>query len=834
MARVERIRTTAFRMSPEHFGRVFVYRPGPSFGRVWGQLEEQWRRKGDTEQRRPPYRGLATALRVLSGDFVALQRRVAGDPAFIISRRKIGDDELAMAVGAWEAHALRMPEEPVTRVLDDLSCEEVDVASHVHRRPGLCPTITEGANWVWDVAIWEIAHRLAGAPLQTDDGPAILRLDSDAALLTWDRLIAPDGTDRAAAMHKIVLHLMTVPGVEEPIVSLQSSLVRLAPSWRETGGARYAWADIGSDVPILRGRVRTRRDDNGFTTFWDDRAAEVLRGASFEPLPNTEREPTLDGSLRTGYARQPRSHRIGRGVGAWFHECVAHHAQQALGPTARCLELETSRASWPTRKQVAPRLPLSFEREDHDRRLRLVVIYANSGVRKRVRDALAHVLSDDAHPGDLSDVRAFASALNDLPDGTPLSRGPVEVQFLRPPDAEKWLLNRNAEPAIEEWLSTWLPVEDQHVRAAIIETDESAARGRDKLADPKVVLRGSLARQGVVSQFITQGSAPSSAMRRRKNQSDAFTDHGASNAIGDLLRSAGFFLRPFPEFGAGEDTIVVGIYGTRFTRWTTGRRTSYLANLVAVSLGTQRAWGYIDERGWTPIDQATAWFLGTDHSLSEAQARQRVERAIGQLPLALGDRPTILLFDAAGCRRYWPCLTDKSDAEVDAWMRQNNTAVVRVRTTTSEVPRPAGAGVWDDGLQPARHTDFRPMSIMQPQGRAPTFVLSGSAVMSQGQSARKSTRFAASVRGLREDWHSLGTTELLVLEPGAWEPSELIAQVAMLCRIAPTWNRTLRWPSPLHLARAVVRDHPHGYFSDGEDAEEAEDTRQMRFDFGIF
>ena len=73
-----------------------------------------------------------------------------------------------------------------------------------------------------------------------------------------------------------------------------------------------------------------------------------------------------------------------------------------------------------------------------------------------------------------------------------------------------------------------------------------------------------------------------------------------------------------------------------------------------------------------------------------------------------------------------------------------------------------------------------------------------------------------------------------MLEPGRWEPTKLIEQVAMLCRIAPTWDRTLRWPSPLHLARAIVRDHPHRYFVDGEaEAPEAEDGKQMRFDFGL-
>lgn len=831
MAMIDVVRTTAFRLAPEHFGRVFVYRPGPRFTRAWEQTEQKRRLDG---QRWMPHGGLAIALRVLSRDFVAVQRRVAGDRVFVISRQRIASSDLAIAVGAWEQHSLNRDDEPISAVLDDIVCEEVDVFGLVQRRAGRCPTIGEGAGWVWDVAIWELAHRLAAEPLSTEMASARLRLDSDAALLTWDNLVRPADAN-AAAMHKIVLHLVTVPGVEEPVISLQSSLVRLAPSWRETGGAKFAWADIDADAPLVRGRVRTRRDPEGFKTFWDDGAAEVLRGASFLPLPSTDEEPTVDGAVRTGYARQPSSHRIGRGVGTWFHECVAQHARRAFGSGASCLELAaTSRATWPTRKTVASRPSLAFDQADPTRKLRLLVIYANSSVRRRVRDALTHVLADGAHSDDESGIASLAEKLRGLADGETLAHGPIEVRFMRPPDAEAWMLTRNSDSAIDAWLRTWLPQATAGAGAAIVETDEAAADRRDDLADPKHLIRAQLARHGVVSQFITERSAPSPAARRRRGGGDVPRDHGAYHAVGDLLRSAGFFLRPFPAFGSQPGTLVVGVYGARPTRKTTGGKASHITNVVAVSLGTHDAWGYVERTGWAPLDQATAWFLGNEQALSDSEARQRVERAIGQLPLALGSRPTIVLFDAAGCRRFWPWLTDKSDGVVDPWVKQGGAAVVRVRTTTSEVPRPAGAGGWDEGLRPARHTDFRPMTVAAAQGLSPTFVLSGSAVMSQGQSARKSTRFATSPRGLREDWHSLGTTELLVLEPGAWKPDDLVAQVAMLCRVAPTWDRTLRWPSPLHLARAVVRDHPHGYAADGDDAEETEDARQMRFDLGGF
>lgn len=836
MSVIERIRTTAFRLDAEHLGSVYVYRPGERFVRAWESLERRWKPQGElADFKRLPYRGLATALRVLSGDFVALERRVGQEHVFVISRKPISLAELRTAVSAWETRALEMFDKPVSRALEDLACEEVNVAGLVERRAGLCPTIEN--SWVWDVGIWEVAHRLCSTPMQTDGNAVQWRLDSDASLLTWDAPVqTQDG--RSAAMHKLTLHLMTIPGVEEPVLSIQAGLVRLAPAWRFTGGARYAWADLGGGAPLLRARVRNRRLENGqYRTEWDDRAAEVLQAASLDPLPSTEAEPTVMGSMRTGYSKQPRTHGIGRGVGPWFHECVAHHARQQLGAMAEPVVLSTQkvRSGW---KQLSDRVSLGFAREHSTPELRLNVVYSASETRKRVLEAVAEVLKDQAHPEDAPSLADITERLRLIDDNEALRVGPVEVCFQRPPDAHRWLLQRNEQDGILDWATTRLVSDKASAlrTAAIIETDEQASEPKkaDGLADPKQVLRGWLAERGIVTQFITQASAPTSPPRGKGDDDDEFRDHAAANAVGDLLRSSGYFLRPFPEFGCGKDTLVVGIYGARLTSRTTKREATYVVNLVAVSLGTRDAWGYAGERGWVPIDQATAWFLSTDqHEQTPERARQHVERAVAQLPARFGDSRAVLAFDAYGCRRFWPCLTDKSGVAPDPWMTRNGYAVVRVRTATSEIVRPAGAGEWNEGFSPAKHTDFRLMTLIGGQGETPTYILAGTAVMSRESSLRKSTRLVASDRDLRKDWHSLGVTELRVLSDGPWNREALLGQVALLCRVAPTWDRTLRWPSPLHLARAVVRDHPHSYFADGEEDEDVEDSRQMRFDFRL-
>lgn len=830
--KIETIRTTAFRLTDEHFGTVHVYRAGDRFTRVWGDLERSWRDRGSTNDfHRPPYRGLATALRVLSGDFVALERRAENGRAFIVSRKLISATSLKTAIGAWEARALGDPSGPVSRVVDDLHPEEIRVADLVKRRPGLCPNLAEG--WAWEVGVWEMAHRLATSPMQTDSQPIRWRLDSDAALLSWDQLLRVPHKDDAA-MHKLTLHLITVPGVEDPVLSIQASLVRLAPAWRFTGGARYAWADLSPVAPILRGKVRNKPNGNGgYATEWDDRAAEVLLGASLDPLPSLAGEPIPTGAVRTGFASQPRTNPFGRGVGTWFHECVAHHARAALGAASRPVKLSTRRG--PSEK--AARLPLGFTQPGTELQLRVAVVYAQAEQRRRVRDALIEVLSEEAHERDQPALDDLKTRLRRLGDGEDLVVGPFALRFIKPDTAEMYLLQRNAHDKIERWADGWLSSLGSGVArvAALVETDASAAddmKKKDGLADPKLVLRGYLASKGVVTQFITKESAPELKKGQDGEDEDEFREHAAANAVGDLLRSAGFFMRPFPECGCGDGTLVVGIYGARFTSKTTRASTSYVVNLVAVSLGHNNAWGFVDGKGWVPLDEATTSFLSSDQRRNrEPEAKDLVERAVDSLYGRFGDRKVILLFDAFGCRRFWPCLTDKSDGKPELWMTSNGKAVVRVRTAASEVPRPAGADDWSESLKPAKHTPFRLMELEGGEGAVPTYVLAGSAVMDREMSARKSTRFAADPRDLKKDWHALGVTELHVLDAGPFDREVLLRQIGILCRVAPTWDRTLRWPSPLHLARAVVRDHPHGYFSEGEEVGEVEDSKQMRFDF---
>lgn len=803
---IDVVRTTAFRLKDEHFGEVFAYRPGERFSAAWRALGDWWRARLGGESKYLPYGGLAVALRALSGDFVAFQRRVEGSQYLILSRKEIRLEDLSAALQAWERAALKLTDRRVSAFVHDVSVSKIAVASLVRRRPQKTPKL-EGGSWPWEVAIWEAAHRLAACPLETDASACRLRVDSDASLLTWEAPIEHE-KGRVGAIHKILPKLITIPGIEDPVLSLQSGLVRLATSWAQSRGSKYAWASLADSAPILRARVRHRpRSDGGFEAIWDDLAAEVVKALSIDPLPDVQLDPSINGILRAGFSKQPSSVGIGRGVGAWFHEMVAHHARAALGESARPLVLKSRRASWPTRDRAAPRTSEAHAADQ--RSVELIVAYANSETRRRVRDSLGRVLLDDAPDDERKALGEFVNAMSAAPDGSAVNGPLMRVRFIRPPEAERFLLKRSERDALVAWTNSWLSplrLSESSRAVMIIETDESAANGESELTDPKHVLRLELAKRGIVTQFISGSSAPNA----RATRDDDASDHAAENAVLDALRSTGFFLRPFP-IGEGIEpgTLIVGIHGTRVTRQRTGLgRTAYTVNLVAACAGTRTAYGYSKKRGWKPLHDATADFLANEVEMPQDAARVYGETAISQLRVAYGDAPKLLLFDAVGCRQFWPCLQDQSDGTPDRWMVADGSAVVRVRANEDEVLRASGNGKWGPTRSPATYTEFRPMDVLDADGKAPAFVLSGSAVMNRMISARSGTRFTCNARGLGDDWHALGTTELLVLSEGAWSADVLLDHTAILCRASPTWDRVLRWPAPLHLARAIVRNHP--------------------------
>ncbi len=796
---IKTMRTTAFRVSGSLLGSVWIYESD--------EIRAAWKKLCSDFRYWPPYSSLETALRVLTEGFVTLNRRY-GDTqrAFLISDREIPGSQLERVTRAWEVFALGRDERPLSAHVGGVKPRRIELVDLFEIGANDCFRSKIRDGWVWDAARWEIVKRLHGTKLKTDVRELRLRYHSEGHLYTWDQLLAPKAGG-AWAMHRLTPSLMTIPGVHDLVLSVESSLMRLDPKWREAWKrSRWLEVDFSPSSPLLRARAeRSRRVEQTEEARWDwrDHAVEVLRGASLNPMPSTDTEgPIPQSRIRAGFPTQERQLALGAGVGALFHECVAHHVRTTLGDAARNVELRTVKVGFPTRDTFVKQSPLS--RSSSSLHLYVFLVYADTTTKERIVKALAHVLTESGGQSESGESPAeFGERLLASPDGEVLSFGSISVQPISPPDSDQFLLGQARCGSITEWLSRWLPsneVGEDRVYAAFVET-ASLREVETHSRDLKSRLRRAFARRGIVTQFITKASKP----RRKKKE---FNDHAAANAVLDLTRSAGFFLHPFPAVEPCSGDLVVGVFCLRASR---EKQTRYMANLVAVEAGSRRSWGYEPSSGWVPLHQATSSLLASGGSRHDEDRKMRdlVRRAVEQIPLRFGGMRAVLMFDCEGARRLWPALGDTSSAELPGWMtRDGQNAVLRVRSQKGEVPRIAGQHAWSEDLVPARHTSFRALRLGQSEGRSPRYVTFGSQTMKRNTASQVQSRFAVDDEKLAEAWQALGLTEIVVFSAGPWSEDDLLNQAALLCRISPTWKRALKRPAPVHLASAVIEDYP--------------------------
>lgn len=137
----------------------------------------------------------------------------------------------------------------------------------------------------------------------------------------------------------------------------------------------------------------------------------------------------------------------------------------------------------------------------------------------------------------------------------------------------------------------------------------------------------------------------------------------------------------------------------------------------------------------------------------------------------------------------------------------------QVRTDSHEVPRVAGIGDWPNvrrGFNGPRLTNAL-YCMKDEHWPGAMFYVSSSRTMGRQGFHRDHTRFSCPEQGLRKNWHAHTMTEFWSPLPGPFRPDLLYELSSLLCRQAPTWDGTLDRPSPIHLAHAVVRDHPDRY-----------------------
>lgn len=807
---VQRLRTTSFRLPAEYFGRVFVYRAGSRFKNAWERLKARLWPEGKKYYRLPDT-SLRAALTVMSGDFVGLEawRWLRSDWA-LVSRRRIGTEDLQRAFTAWEMviSGEQAQHSEIGDSVDDLQIDEFAIAEFLGRRPGRCPS--PEVEWIWTAATWEVAHRLATESLHIDQGRTVaLRLDSEARLLTWDDLLRGGRTGSAAAMHVITPRLITIPGLEDPVIHLQSSLTRLA----STGGGwlKSAWIDQGVDVPVLHASICRRQVDGDWRSFWDDDAPEVLRRCKLRPLPEPDDSLLAKyDAIRGGQSSAPPGFPIGTGTGQMFHEAVALHARRCL-PDACPVELVRQCDELEPRSKDA----LSVDCIDaalaalNTQGLHLTVLYGNSEARTRFARAIESKLQ---LPKDYFD---------DVEDGVEREFGRVRIVFRSPPDAVARLMGEVSREGLPAWAVSALgnrPVQGRMIRAALIETgDPDDLRQTDR--DPKHIIRRTLAAEGIVCQFMsTRDTEGEGSNANEYEELDEPQDHAAENAVMDILRSAGIFPDPFTTARVESGTWLVGVYVVKRrqdkkTGYYPKKHEGYVVSLVAVKAGGHEAQGYVCGQGWRPHHEATAKFLANAQNMTELAARQAVESALEQLAARNPGVKLAIFMDAARCRTMWKGLTDTvSDTALPPVVNTGRAGIVRVRSIEKEVPRVGGAGQWPATLTAGPGKPRTTNGLFRIDGDdwpGAMFYASTSQTMSRQGRHRDGTRFTT--RGLARNWHALTMTEFWSPHPGPFAADALYELASVLCRQAPTWCATLERPSPLHLARAVVLDHPDRY-----------------------
>lgn len=801
------LRTTSFRVAPKALGKVCAYKAGARFMAAWQRLDDA---RNDKWQLR--YASLAISLRVMSADFVRINVRPKpeSDPFFIVSRKPLALNSLREAMMAWEA--VVSPQTGgrlLADAVDDLRSEDVPLSNCIRTRKGQCPVVPP---WIFDAGKWEISYRLASKSFQIDDGTLNLSIDTEGDLLTWDRVICGGKNQDFFAMHRITPRLITVPGVEDVVVHLDGALSRLTNKWN---GVKSAWVKRpDGDGLILAFSVRHGPAPE-YKPFWTDQSAAVLKRTWHGDFPDADE---VDLKLRKDHVRATVSRAferwpIGKGPGQVFHSYVASHAKDVLHD-CQPLEFEKAMRQLERRNQVVqgPEDVVAAAREAGRGRVpRFLCLYAMPETRRRMLTGLASIFGDEL-------------TKNGAKDGEVISAHGVEIVIRSPKGSVDTLTQPGNPDAIRSWAKAVFEQDaasGAHILGAFVETKQVEELKSSNEFDPKFILRRLFAEREIATQFLTEASAPDSGDE----------DHPARAAAFDLMRSSGVFPSPFPGPSGNVDGTIwlVGVYVVRLSnqrakQFANGRTNGgerFVVSIVAAEAGGRKAMGFSDA-GWVPLAQATTKFFVGEPLKSYAEVPTWTETALQQLLVRDHNCKVIAFMEHAGCAKFWNGLTDKGEGQLPASASNSRVAVIRTRVNPQHVPRPAGTGPWIDPALPAGRAGVMDalVTLKSASWDGARFYVSTPRLMGAMGPHRQHTRFTADPRTLRNDWHALNMTEFSCRHQGPFIPAGLYELSALLCRQAPTWDGTLNWPSPLHLAKAIVADHP-GRYLDGENDPES-------------
>jgi RNaseH domain of pPIWI_RE/pPIWI_RE module N-terminal domain len=862
----------AFPLTGLLLGDVVTYDLPAEAQRHWDDLLARYRQVTGSNGNLP-YSALATALRAATGAHVNLSPRSKDKPPrTLIASAPLSAVDVGDAIRIWEQAILGTARDAISfryaSSLADAISQVPLIVTHLAdnlTRPGGQP---HAPDWMFDVASWHAAQRIAAQPWPIDDRQVRFRVDTNGDLLVWDNDLLWSHQWRNSpqpryAAARLRLSMETLPWISDPVLAISPSVLRIA---NRLSTARNAWLEPNDPhAPLLELGLTGRSGQKDVD--WHTRLIldvwTRLRGE--QPLiPATADLSGPPGRLRPVIPIGIR-YPIGRGLGMHFMRELLVHATEVLGMPPVTVSKVAGHQFHRRPQREGGRDPELLDpytvgatiAASGTRRLRLVVLYRSSHTRRRIQNLLAHhfaapALASAQVPDNAETPLAgnavsvvFCEARELLTHGEHGQRRRLmsQVQALYPPDGIRAVALCETEYDKHDWA----------VRRFKARYD-TTVQDPDK-TDAKHVVNKLLADDGVASQFLATKPPEQSGDGPLVSAEDIAAavkdDHAGHAAVADLLRSAGLVHARLGDAlahgrqGISTPHAYVGLH-IREQKKNARRLSITLAALIPD--GSQwAAWGY----AWHPhpVTRKTGWMRyadaavahrasdlirGSRHTMWDEGIADMINIALDQLASQLHGIPYVLMVPGEGSRTIWPGLANRHlGLQADPAGRVNGklplpgpartppAAVVRV------TPMPGGIRPVPGSGSPKAPKTTNALYEHDQTGGDAVLVLSTVPRQYDGSSGRRGvgsdhSRWTATPAEQPLTWYAHTSTEFLVRTAAGGQAQRYGIATARLCDHAISWDGRTSYPAPLHLARQMDRDHPEYRRTIDLDEEEAD------------
>ena len=829
------LHTLCYPAEPAALGSVVLYPLDADFAAAWNVLASHAKAKASRDAATPTYSAVATALTAATGQPVRLfpGRDLAradtehGTCALLATTAEIDPWIMATALRVFERLTLDNPSSDLLApLIAQVGPQRRAMADFITVNPATGAVSAPG--WIYDAARWNLAARIAAAPLMIDGHlPVALRMDTDGNLIAWDLPLTrePRGEGRAAhATTWISVSIITLPGAGGLYLRLDGHISRHPGSW---SFVKNAWLDRGDPaLPILRLPVLSPYPERG-------RDLPTLPGFTAEVTEATGQHAiTLPAVLpdRPGPVRpigNPWRHPIGKGPGVRFLYQLGTHATRQLQSEPLRYAKTSISVGENIQGPIAPaRLDAAIAASGTER-LQITCLYSTDAARRRMIDALAPYAA------------AGPAILTGIPDDTLVT---LTARLTVVTHQATELLRHGTHQRHAEAVPCLTAPEGTAV-AVLAETDYDPDSPPSD--DAKPLVRQLLGDRDIVSQFLNVNWAPPRPRKRKVGdiiKEIEPADEPAIAAVRDLLRNAGVIdnrlaaatAAPGRTAALDREATLIGLHIRQHTPRRKGGakpQNRLVIRLVAIQATPDpelpwRVTAYDDKHGqWVPYRQANAAYHAADIGYAGLTRERKNQQAIRDLieeALTAGafstTVPLVIFADGEACSGIWPGLNNSSLGQgplPGSSLSHPDLAVVRC-VNGERVPQATHRGhgrAQTDPYKPPlpraslyEHSEngTRSWLLAQPSR---TYRSSQLGVRAGADYTRWTLPDSEASR-MGKDWHGLTAIDITIAAPGQWDPRHLAALTARLCQQAASWDDRTQNPAPVHLAERPDLDHP--------------------------